>query len=321
MAAVEFDSDSLGATEQFLNQHYTTMRIGNGVETTPVRSHIVRESFGTVDLDRLDLGFDMVYNADPLAKICLCGVETGWVEEHYLDEGTDTFGPGEIGVLTPPDLPYSGVIHQSRYTITMFAPAELGRIASTGPDAGDLPVEIIGHRPVSAAAGRTLTDAITHLREMTAGYPDGVPPLIAGAATQYLAASVLQAFPTTAVVDPTAADRRDAHPDCVRRALSYMESHVQEDISVADIAAAAYVTVRALQLAFRRHLDTTPMAYLKRMRLRGAHEQLAAATVDDRATVAGIAATWGFAHPGRFAALYREHYGRAPGVTLGADSR
>jgi len=30
---------------------------------------------------------------------------------------------------------------------------------------------------------------------------------------------------------------------------------------------AAHVTVRAVQLAFRRHLDTTPMAYLRRVRL------------------------------------------------------
>jgi hypothetical protein len=32
---------------------------------------------------------------------------------------------------------------------------------------------------------------------------------------------------------------------------------------VADIAAAARVTTRAVQLAFRRHLDTTPTDYLR----------------------------------------------------------
>ncbi|ALU39652.1 hypothetical protein AS188_07685 [Kocuria flava] len=33
-------------------------------------------------------------------------------------------------------------------------------------------------------------------------------------------------------------------------------------------------------------------------------------------TVAGIAARWGFAHPGRFAAVYRERYGHGPAESL-----
>ena len=33
--------------------------------------------------------------------------------------------------------------------------------------------------------------------------------------------------------------------------------------------------------------------------------------------VAEIAARWGFAHQGRFAAAYRERYGHNPGTTLG----
>ncbi|MFD6161956.1 hypothetical protein ACFWF7_14540 [Nocardia sp. NPDC060256] len=37
------------------------------------------------------------------------------------------------------------------------------------------------------------------------------------------------------------------------------------------------VTVRALQLAFRKHLDATPLAMLRRLRLAAAHEQLRAA--------------------------------------------
>ncbi|MFI6180577.1 hypothetical protein ACIA8R_33925 [Nonomuraea sp. NPDC051191] len=46
----------------------------------------------------------------------------------------------------------------------------------------------------------------------------------------------------------------------MRRAIAYLEAQPDQDITVADIAAAAHVTVRAVQLAFRRHLDTTPLA-------------------------------------------------------------
>ncbi|OXR41485.1 HTH-type transcriptional activator RhaS [Nocardia cerradoensis] len=311
---VEFDSESLAATEEFLNRNYTTMEIGNATDG-PVRSRIARDTLGGVSLDRLDLGFDMSYDADPLNKICLCGVESGWVEENYIDAGTDTFGPGEIGVLTPPELPYSGVIHQARYTITMFDPALLSRVASANrPDTGE--VALSGHRTVTPETGDRLTTVISHMQQLAASYDGDVPPLVAATASQYLAATVLHAFPNTAGFEPTPVDRRDAHPLTVRRAVAYMESHIHEDIAVTDIAAAAYVTVRALQLAFRRHLDTTPTAYLKRLRLRGAHEDLITGSADDGDSVATIAAAWGFGHPGRFAALYRRHYGRSPAAVL-----
>ncbi|WP_067779286.1 helix-turn-helix transcriptional regulator [Nocardia amikacinitolerans] len=78
----------------------------------------------------------------------------------------------------------------------------------------------------------------------------------------------------------------------------------------------AHVTIRAVQLAFRKHLDTTPMGYLRKVRLAGAHEQLLAASPDDGHTVTGVAAAWGFAHPGRFASSYRQAYGVAPQTTL-----
>lgn len=252
MATVEFHSRYLDATEQFLNKHYTTMRIGRGPRAAPVSSRITRESFGTVTLDRVDLAFDMVYDADPLGKICLCVVESGRIETTTPGETAYTFGPGELGIPTPPDLPYSGVVHDARYTITMLEPTEIERLASTA--AGSAPVRLTGHRPVSDAACHALIDTLTHLREMATRYPDGVPPLIAASATHYLAASVLTAFPNTAVTADTTGDRHDAHPGTVRRALSYMETHVRDDIAVADIAAAAFVTVRALQLAFRLRL-------------------------------------------------------------------
>ena len=79
------------------------------------------------------------------------------------------------------------------------------------------------------------------------------------------------------------------------------------------------LTVRGLQYAFRRHLDTTPLAHLRRVRLTHAHHDLLAADPTDGATVTDIAARWGFYHPGRFASLYRETYRRAPRLALAGD--
>ena len=52
----------------------------------------------------------------------------------------------------------------------------------------------------------------------------------------------------------------------------------------ADIVA-AHVTIRAVQLAFRRHLDTTPADYLRRVRLdRARHDLIAADPARDSIT-------------------------------------
>ncbi len=84
---------------------------------------------------------------------------------------------------------------------------------------------------------------------------------------------------------------------------------------MADIAAAVYVTPRTVQYMFRRHLATTPSAYLREVRLRRAHEELVAGD-KSLTTVAATSARWGFAHTGRFAVLYRAAYGESPHETL-----
>ncbi|MFE0019367.1 helix-turn-helix transcriptional regulator [Amycolatopsis sp. NPDC059021] len=117
-------------------------------------------------------------------------------------------------------------------------------------------------------------------------------------------------------------------PVAVRRAITFIDDHAHEDISAADIAATARTTIRAVQHAFRRHLGTTPMEYLRQARLQHAHQELLAADPTTGATVTEIAARWGFFHPGRFAHHYRTAYGCPPydwqrggPTTVAGDSR
>lgn len=129
-----------------------------------------------------------------------------------------------------------------------------------------------------------------------------------------LAATVLETFPHTALAGE--ADGVGAvGARAVRRAVAFMEERAGDPITLTDIADAAHLSPRALQAAFRRHLDTTPTAHLRSIRLEGAHRDLTRAGPVD--TVARIAARWGFAHHGRFAAAYRARYGCAPSATAG----
>jgi transcriptional regulator GlxA family with amidase domain len=82
-----------------------------------------------------------------------------------------------------------------------------------------------------------------------------------------------------------------------------------------DIADAVCLTPRAVQYMFRRHLDMTPLQYVRRTRLHYAHAELLA-TEEGRGTVTAISARWGFANTGRFAEFHRKVYGQSPHITL-----
>lgn len=112
--------------------------------------------------------------------------------------------------------------------------------------------------------------------------------------------------------------RHAALPSALRRAMTYCEEHAGEPLSTADMALASRLSVPALRAAFRAHLGTTPLMYLRRVRLDSAHRDLLAiAEGREDGTVTDVALRWGFVHLGRFAAFYKATYGTAPSRTAG----
>ncbi|MFF7993368.1 AraC family transcriptional regulator [Kitasatospora xanthocidica] len=108
-----------------------------------------------------------------------------------------------------------------------------------------------------------------------------------------------------------------ALPPAVRRAKAFCEEHAHEAVSVADIALAARTSLPSLRQGFRAHLNTTPRAYLRQLRLDHAHRDLLAiADGQAEGTVTDVACRWGFTHLGRFSAAYRKSFGQPPSETL-----
>ena len=118
------------------------------------------------------------------------------------------------------------------------------------------------------------------------------------------------------------APERSANPPGVRhlqRALDYIEAHAHESLSLDRIAAAACVSPRTLELAFRRRYEQSPLAYARGIRLQRVHAALQGACAEGRpASVTDIALQHGFVHMGRFSAYYRRRFGCAPSATLRA---
>lgn len=104
-----------------------------------------------------------------------------------------------------------------------------------------------------------------------------------------------------------------AVPKRLKRAMDYMHANAGANIGIADIAREAGTSLRALQAAFQQFKDTTPLNYLRTIRLQGARRALKDPACSR--SVAEIARDWGFSHMGRFAALYRQSFGEMPSGT------
>lgn len=139
-------------------------------------------------------------------------------------------------------------------------------------------------------------------------------PLVRTATLEAVAEAALAAFPIVAV-PLSAAPSANALSAAMERGRRFIEDHAHQPITVAHIAEEARLSVRALQSGFQRAFGTTPLAYVRRVRLHEARRALLSADAAVE-SVADIAREWGFGNLGRFAGDYRELFGENPGHTL-----
>jgi AraC-like DNA-binding protein len=112
---------------------------------------------------------------------------------------------------------------------------------------------------------------------------------------------------------------RPIAPRSVKRAIDYIQAHIEAPITLADLVAVAGVPGRTLFHNFQAFKGASPMRYVRDQRFDRARRELLGAAPD--ATVTRIALRWGFAHMGRFAVDYRRRFGESPSDTLAAGRR
>ena len=224
-----------------------------------------------------------------------------------------SLGAGDCFLL-PPARPYQAAWNSVGVTVTTLGFENLQRDAAWMVDYETVDVDFT--RPITAAAGRHWSETIGYVERVVNISPllDSAP--LARRALGWLVNSaVLACFPNS-TLDKEPASYAGDTPQPLRRALEFIDEHAGEPISLNEIAVAARLSPRGLQAAFRRHLDTTPLAHLRSVRMQRAHRDLQNAESRDGASVAAVAARWGFTHLGRFATDYRRRFGRYPSQTL-----
>jgi AraC-like DNA-binding protein len=219
-------------------------------------------------------------------------------------------------MVSQPDLPHYSHTEDVSVTSLLLEPSVMASVAGGAPIGhAQQPIRFDDFRPVSASSAQLWKATVDYVKNSVLADDAMTTPLVIGHVSRLLAAVTLSAFPNTLSASEMRYDRTDANPVLLRRGIDYLERNVGNDVALGDIADAIHVTPRAVQYMFRKHLDTTPLQYLRRLRLHRAHQDLLNC---DRAhdTVTAVAARWGFMHSGRFAVMYRETYGQSPHATL-----
>jgi AraC-like DNA-binding protein len=311
-----FETTDVELTEHTLSGTYGSMRLSAHGERRGMRlAHARLANAAWLDHVSFAMTFDAV--AAPPGALIFGELTSGRVR-HGSDRGDRYYGPGQPFLAVQPEHSYTATVEDAEAETAVIDPALPSELAETAPGPTPRPVRFTGYEPVSPQAAAQWRATYAYVRDTVLTSLDAASqPLVAASAAQLLVATALAVFPNNALTDPTAGDRHDASPPALRRAVAFIDENAYTDITVADIAAAAFITIRAVQLTFRRHMDTTPMQYLRRVRLARAHQDLIAADPGSR-TVTAIACRWGFPSPSRFAAAHRRAYGVHPSHTLRA---
>ncbi len=103
-------------------------------------------------------------------------------------------------------------------------------------------------------------------------------------------------------------------PEYLQRAKRYIEENYQENVRLECIIRAAGVNAVKLGSSFKEFSGTTPLGYLKQVRLDKAREQLMKGC--SKKNISSIAMDVGFNHLGRFSIEYKNAFSESPTDTV-----
>jgi AraC-like DNA-binding protein len=322
---------------------FATHRVASSRDVDHAREALT-EVFLPVDFPsaRTSGTFEMQLNALKVGRLT-CGymrfrdavlIETAEAQNYHVDIPTGGRATMRAGLGSP--------IHGTQHTAGMFMPGRPVEIASEGDFAqlslmiprDDLQLEVqnlLGRDLARSLEFRGEIDLLTPgaqtlvqvLRVIdTASREEGgllANPVGTQLLEQVLMHSLLSAQPhnySTALAGPAPA----AGVRPVSQAVELLRESAAHPWTLTELAAAVSLSGRSLQEGFRRSLNTTPMGYLRRLRLEKVREELTSAD-PETISVTEVAARWGFTHLGRFAAAYRTEYAERPSETLRRRSR
>lgn len=297
-----FESTDIDETRELISrvmQPHSLIPSGRGNG----RSHMDFVKIGRLGIGTIAFGTAMRVNVEEvdgyyLMMFCISG------EAEVSVAGRNVRVNSERGILRAPGEPFSALLSPDCEQLVMrIDPASF----RGGDDGRKAPKRFDPVVPLSSDSMRAWKEQL----RLVASSPELLSSACAnsnvGSNVEALLVSLLDAGRTNSAQHY--ADRVGV-PGFVRRAEELMHAQLSAPLRLIDIAEAAGVPVRTLCDGFLHFRQTSPMQYLKQLRLERARQAILESPSDVR--IASIALDCGFSHLGRFAISYRERFGELP---------
>lgn len=177
------------------------------------------------------------------------------------------------------------------------------------------PLEFLPSMALDSAGGMRWASLLRWIYESLAIDETSFDSPIISAQVEQMAITMLLTCQQHNYSEELAGEERSIAPAFVKRIERYIEDHADEPITIVDLAEHAGVSSRSIFNGFRRFRNTSPMLYLKEVRMRRVNEELKRLTPSE-STVTAVAYHWGFTHLGHFTTDYKRRFGESPSQTL-----
>jgi AraC-like DNA-binding protein len=227
--------------------------------------------------------------------------------------GSAVCSPGRAVVSSPVGHFTRSEAGSARLTLSMTRATMVNQLAALLGDAPDRNLEFSPTMDLHSGGGQRFT-RLVQLVVADLDEPKETlrSPIFLSLYEQLILSSILLSQPHSYTERLQRLGTRIA-PGNVKRAVDFIEAHLQLSITLADITKASGVPGRTLLQHFKDHRGVSPMGYLRNARFARVREALMRAEEDE--SVTQIATAWGFYHLGRFSVGYRKRFGETPSQT------
>jgi AraC-like DNA-binding protein len=310
--------DDVEETSLKVGEVFRPHRLGVLGTRQRLRAEMNHTAIGRISLSRLRYRTDVAIESDPLGTFFLLMLPLNGAAEVRCADHRIASTPDRASVIgpnTPLSMRWDSACHQlivriDREAIEATCAGHLGHELSR-------PLEFDLGMDLTAPDTSALQSVIAFLASSDSFARSAIEfPLIVAQTEQLLLSALLSSQPHNyreALLRPSEA----LAPYYVKRCEDYMLAHADEAITMENLARHAGVSARSLQTGFQRYRDTTPMAFLRDIRLQRVREELLNAKLGNcPMTVTRVALDWGFSHLGHFTRAYAEKFKELPSQTL-----
>lgn len=279
---------------------------------TSLHARMYHVPLGALSLSRLDYGATASINPEPLESFYLVTMPVRGVA-HIQSDGKHLDCSPKVAAVLNPEQAIRMCWHAGSEQIILKLPRPLLEQTLAGQLGRPLERPLVfdvGFRWQDSAPWRSL---LSYLLACATQYPDLSQHSLMHVQLEQMVASALLLMQRHNYSDTPSRQRGTVLPRHVRRAQDYLQAHVHEPVTTAQLALISGISTRSLNAGFREFLGVSPTQYLRDLRLQRVHEELLNGA---SASVASVALRWGFEHMGRFAAQYRQAFGETPRQTL-----